>query len=308
MQPVIMDVDMGVDDALALILALRSPELDLMGISVVSGNVPLEIGTRSALQILELLDRPDIPVFVGAGRPLQREPVRAQEVHGANGLGDVDLPEPEMLPAGDAVDFLIDGINSRPGEVMLVGTGPVTNLAMAEERRPGILGRARRLVVMGGVLRGEGNAGPGVEYNFHADPHAVQRVFRSGANIALIPLDVTRQVGLDAGILEARARAGSGPVVDFVRQASQSVIAYNTARGYAGIHLHDPLATAMTFEPELCRLETQWVDVDLSDGPEAGRLIRRETGGKEGGEQVECAVEVDAGRFLELFLHRVLDR
>ncbi len=163
MRPVILDVDPGVDDALAILMALHSPELEIIGLTTVSGNVPLDQTTENALKVLELAGRTDVPVYMGAARPLAREPRHAYEVHGPEGLGAAELPDPEAIPAGDAIDFLIEGIEARLGEVIVVATGPLTNLALAEARCPGILSHARRLVIMGGVLHEPGNISPHTE-------------------------------------------------------------------------------------------------------------------------------------------------
>ena len=154
MQPVILDVDPGVDDALAIILALRSPELDVIGVTTVCGNVPVEQATTNALQILEHMRCSDVPVFAGAGRPLKRKPVHAGHVHGETGLGEAGLPEPSATARGDAVGFLIDRISSCPGDMTVIALGPLTNLALAEAREPGILSRARSVMVIGGSVAG----------------------------------------------------------------------------------------------------------------------------------------------------------
>lgn len=304
MQPVILDVDMGVDGALALMLALHSPEIDMMGISTVSGKVPVEIGVRSVLQILELLDRSEIPVFVGGESPLQEESIFAQEVDAPNGLEEMMLPESEMLPAGESVEFLVEGINSRPGEVILIALGPLTNLALAEERHPGILKQARRVFVMGGMLQGEGNVLQTVKYNYLTDPHAIRQVFQSGANVTLIPFDIAQQAGLDAEVIKERLEQRTDPIANFVRESSHTVIAYDEEHySYSGIYLHAPLVMTMVFEPSLCSLEALWVDIEPAGEFAAGQVVVDE--GKMG-YQMECAVKVDAGRFLETFIHRVL--
>ena len=148
-----MDVDTGVDDALALLLALSSPEVELVGVSTVAGNVPLQRTTDNTLRLLQWAERADIPVYAGAEQPLVRDAIAAADVHGATGLGAAHLPEPCTAPAGDAVEFLLSTLQAHPGEVTLVATGPLTNLAQAEARVPGVLGRARQVVTMGGAVR-----------------------------------------------------------------------------------------------------------------------------------------------------------
>ena len=136
-QPIILDTDPGVDDALAIMLALGSPELDVIGICTVSGNVPLSTGTRNAQGLLQLLDRTEIPVYAGADSPLKRDPVFATEVHGESGMGQAVLPEPALDVRGNAVDFLVQTLSDQPGEITLIAVGPLTNLALAEQRQPG---------------------------------------------------------------------------------------------------------------------------------------------------------------------------
>ena len=311
MQPIILDVDMGVDDALAIILALQSPEVELLGISTVFGNVPLERGTRNALQVLELLGADEIPVYVGADEPLIREPVHAEEVHGKEGLGDAVLPEPEMLPAGNALDFLVKGIEARPGEGMVIATGPLTNLALVEKKQPGILDQARRVLVMGGALEGAGNITPVSEFNCFADPDAFHQLIKAEANMTLIPLDVTHQLGLAAEAIEVELRGRDDGVARFVRDATRTVIAYEQEHyDYAGIHLHDPAAVALAIDASLCEVETLWLDVETVGKLTAGQVVvdRRPLKNDEEreGYRVDCAISVDVERFMEMFLHRVL--
>ena len=147
-----MDVDTGVDDALALLLALSSPEVELVGVSTVAGNVPLHRTTDNTLRLLQWAGRADVPVYAGSERPLVRDAVAADDVHGATGLGAAHLPEARTSPAGDGVEFLLSSLQTRPGEVTLVATGPLTNLARAEARVPGVLRQARQVVIMGGAV------------------------------------------------------------------------------------------------------------------------------------------------------------
>lgn len=311
MRPVILDVDPGVDDALAILLALHSPELELVGISAVNGNVPLSQTTENALKVLELGGRTDIPVYMGAERPLQREPIHAFEVHGPHGLGGAHLPEPETLPAGDAVDFLIRGIQSRTGEVIVVATGPLTNLALAESRAPGILKQARRVVVMGGALHPPGNISPLSEFNFCADPHAARQVLACGANLALVPLEASRQVWLERELLQQRIADREEPIAMFCAAAAQTAMAYEEQLyGRAGIYLHDPLAVGLAIYPELCRMQSLWLDVETSGELTAGQVVvdRRPfvRQGQRAGREVECGVEVQGEGFIDLVLERVL--
>jgi purine nucleosidase len=308
-QPVILDVDPGVDDALAIILALRSPELDVVGISTVCGNVPVEQGTTNALRVLELMQRPDVPVFVGAGRPLKCDPIHAGYVHGASGIGEAELPAPRISARGDAVGFLIDCISSHPGEVTVIALGPLTNLALAEARRPGILSRARSVMVMGGALFEPGNVSPVAEFNFFVDPHAARQVLRLAANLALVPLDVTRK----AVLMEESTRdaaLGKDPVALFCKAAARTAIDHSErSTGVRGMCLHDPLVVGLVCQPRLCSMVTSWIEIETEGELTRGQVVvdRRGISSPDlSGRPVECATELEAGRFMEMFLQRVL--
>jgi len=311
MRPVILDVDPGVDDALAILMALHSPELEVVGLTTTSGNVPLDQSTENALKVVELAGRPEVPVCMGAARPLAGEPLHAYEVHGSEGLGEAQLPDPEGMPAGDAVDFLVQGIEARLGEVIVVAMGPLTNLALAEARRPGILRQSRRLVIMGGVLHEPGNISPHTEYNFHADPLAARQVINSGANIALVPLEAARQLWLDQDLLEARLAGRTDPLARFCAEATRSVMAFETQLyGRRGMHLHDPLAVGLSIFPELCQVEPMWLDVEPEGELTSGQVVvdRRPfvADAHLSGRPVECAVKVNVPGFIEMFLDRLL--
>jgi purine nucleosidase len=311
MQPIILDVDMGVDDALAIMLALQSPEVELLGISTVFGNVPLNQATRNALQVLELMGRDEIPVYVGAGEPLVRKLVHAAAVHGESGLGDAVLPAPEMLPAGNALDFLIEGIQARPGEVIVVATGPLTNLALVEKKQPGILDQARRVLVMGGALAEAGNITPVSEFNSFADPHAFHQLIKAETNMSLIPLDVTHQLGLAAETIAARLAGRDDAIARFIRESTRTVIAFEQEHyNYAGVHLHDPAAVALGIDSSLFEMETLVLDVETMGELTTGQVVvdRRPFSDEEErqGYPVDCAMKVDVDRLMHMFEHRVL--
>ena len=302
-----MDVDTGVDDALALLLALSSPEVELVGVSTVAGNVPLQRTTDNTLRLLQWAGRADVPVYAGAERPLVRDAVAADDVHGATGLGAAQLPEARTSPAGDAVEFLLRILQARPGEVILVATGPLTNLAQAETRMPGVLRQARQVVIMGGAVRVPGNITPTAEFNFYADPHAARQVLASEAELVLVGLDVTDQVWLK----QADLQACTGPYAAFCRAACEPVIAFESAHyGFAGMHVHDPVALGAALWPQLFRTQQLWVDVETTGELTAGQVVvdqRALASDQERlGRPVACAMDVDQARFLELFTERIL--
>jgi len=301
MQPVLFDTDLGVDDALANKMALNAPELDVVGLTVVSGNVSVEQGTRSALQLLELLGRDDVPVYVVAEKPPFIDCMDAVLVHGSTGLGYAELPEPSTLPVGRAVDHIIREIQKRPGELVVVAIGPLTNLALAERKSPGILNRARRVVAMGRALLCGGNITHTSEYNIYADPHALSELLQAMTNLTLIPLDVTEQLTLTEGEIVAACQARGDRWTRFVQEATQSVFEFEQAQGGARkMHLHDPSVHALLIEPSLFSMRALAIGVE-TEGASAGslRVLPEES---EEGMSVDYAVDVDSARAME-FLH-----
>jgi len=250
---IIIDCDPGHDDAVALLLALASPELDTLGITTVAGNVPLALTSRNARSIVELAGRCAVPVFAGADKPLLRPPVSAEHVHGQSGMGGVSLPEPKLaLAVENAVDFIIRTLREKPaGSVTLCALGPLTNLALALMQAPEIAARLREIVLMGGACFAGGNVTPCAEFNLYADPHAAQVVFRSGATIVMLPLDVTHQVlstpARIAAIGELGNRAGQTVAQLLSFAASTGVENY----GGDGAPLHDPCVVAYLLRPDL---------------------------------------------------------
>ena len=308
-QPTILDTDPGVDDALAIMLALGSPELDVMGICTVSGNVPLNTGTRNAQGLLQLLDRTEIPVFAGADQPLKRDPVFATEVHGESGMGQAVLPEPSQKIKGDAVDFLVQTLSDQPGEITIIAVGPLTNLALAEQRQPGTLQKAKQVIVMGGAIAETGNSTPVAEFNFYADPHAAQIVVHSDAALLIVPLDATRQVVLSETDIENQIAPLKTVASQFVVDAVQNVFAlYRQLEREPIVYLHDPLAVGAAIAPELLRSETLYIDIETSGDLTMGQVVTDRRGLPplyRLGEPVNCAMHVNAEAFLSLFLTRV---
>ena len=301
---VIIDVDPGVDDALALLMATASRELEILGVTVVSGNVPLDTGTRNALDALFFAGAGDVRVFRGADRPLVREPVHTREVHGERGLGSAELLRSDAPAEENAVGFLVDRIAP---DVSVIAVGPLTNLAKAERECPGLLARAREIVVMGGAIRAPGNSSPGAEYNFFADPHAAREVVAANANLTLVPLDVTYQVGVPAGAI---ASLEESERVRFFEQASRVVVSHGKATGgFEGIHLHDPVAVGLALAPELFSTEEFWIDVETTGELTSGQVVvdeRRVDEAKRRGVLVRCLTGARVSDFLTLFSNLAL--
>jgi inosine-uridine nucleoside N-ribohydrolase len=297
--PIVIDCDPGHDDAIAILLALASPEVEVRGITTVAGNQTLEKTTRNALKILELAGRTDIPVAAGADRPLVRDLRTAANVHGETGLDGPDLPEPVTAPVdAHAADLLAELL--EPG-VVLVPTGPLTNVALLLERHPDV--KPDRIVWMGGAIA-EGNVTPAAEFNAFVDPEAAARVFASGIGVTLIGLDITHKA------LFTRAHAdrlrGTGRAGKAVAELSDFFQIFHESRyRFDGSPIHDALAVAEVIDPSLvttveCNVEietaSQWCD---------GRTVVDRWLVTDRPRNCRAGVDVDADRFLELLVDRI---
>jgi purine nucleosidase len=242
---IIIDTDPGIDDAVAILLALGSPELAVAGIVAVAGNVPLAATERNARAICELAGRRDIGVYAGCSVPMTRAPITAEHFHGEDGLGSLALPAPSTaLRPQHGVDFTVELLRASPaGSVTWCALGPLTNVAMALIKAPDIVAGVRELVLMGGASRALGNVTPAAEFNIHADPHAAEIVFDSGVPITMVPLDVTHQVRSTRDRVE-RIAAIRSPV-------AMAVAELLWPTGETPDALHDPCVIAYLLAPEL---------------------------------------------------------
>jgi len=296
---IIIDCDPGHDDALAIMLALASPEVELLGVTTTHGNQTLEKTTANALRVLEFLGRGDVPVAAGADRPLKRELYTAEYVHGETGLDGPDLPPAQGSPiAQHPVEFLVE--HAQPG-VVLVPTGPLTNVALALEAGA----KPERIVLMGGAI-GEGNVTPAAEFNIWADPEAAERVFESGFDVTMVGLDVTHQALFTAEHV-ARVRE-AGRVGRMVAELFEFYgIFHRETYGWPGSPVHDAVAVAHVIRPDL--LETVHCGVKVDTG---GELSRGRTNvdrwGRMGWEpNAHVAVDIDSKGFLDLLTQRLID-
>jgi purine nucleosidase len=303
---VIMDTDPGIDDALAVLLALASPELILEGVTVVHGNCSAEQGVRNALAILELCAASTIPVYKGCSLPLLQPSLLAPETHGSTGLGYAQLPEPSTAAAaGHAVDFLIEKFLSNPGEITLVALAPLTNLALAIRREPKIVSAVKEVFIMGGAIRHQGNTTPLSEFNVYVDPHAAHIVYHSGIPITLVPLDVTYQCLLTQANVERLLKINS-PIPRFISDSTRFYMEFHDAhQKIEGCIINDPLALALAFAPELCDFESHFVDVDITGGPAMGKTFADFYKMLNQPANMEVALAVRAQNFIQLFLNRM---
>ncbi len=251
---IIIDTDPGQDDAVAILLALASPEeIEVLGITAVAGNVPLELTAKNARIVCELAGHTEVPVYAGCDRPLKRPLITAEHVHGKTGLDGPVLPDPQMpLTEGHAVDFIIETLRTQePGTVTLCPLGPLTNIATAFQKAPDIVGRVQEIVLMGGAYFEVGNITPAAEFNIYVDPEAADVVFKSGAPIVVMPLDVTHDALVtphrnDAfRSLDSKVGHAVAEMTDFFERFDKEKY------GSEGAPLHDPCVTAYLIQPEL---------------------------------------------------------
>jgi inosine-uridine nucleoside N-ribohydrolase len=302
--PIILDCDPGHDDAIALLLALASPELELLGVTTVHGNQTLEKTTANAIRVLDLAGRADIPVAAGAERPLARSLTVASHVHGESGLDGPDLPPPTGREQDlHAVDYLAQELRARDGKVTLIPTGPLTNIALLYALHPDV--RPERTVIMGGAI-GEGNRSPAAEFNIWADPEAAQRVFLEGGDTTMVGLDVTHRALITDAHTE-RMR-GSGRVGKVVAELMDFYARFHKSRypDLDGSPMHDPVCVAHVIDPSLLTVLDAFIEVDCSGGPSWGRTNVDWRGREHSGEpNAKVGVDIDGDRFAELIVERI---
>ncbi len=305
---VVIDCDPGVDDALALILAFHSAELEVKAVTGVNGNVPLERVFQNIQKVLSLIQPQQKPLIAkGSDRPLRGKSVYAYSVHGKDGLGGAKIEERGgreywKAPPLRAEELIVELARQYPDQMTLIATGPLTNVALGIQRDPEGMRKFKDVVVMGGAVRTRGNITPHAEFNFFVDPVAARTVFESGLPVTLVPLDVTHQVFLAAERVEERLKPIDHAISHFVTEA----IGYDlTTRQFRGkserFFLHDPLAVGVVIDPILVRKERLSLRVETEEGEDYGK-ISEATGVPE----VEVCLKVDSERFLQLFLSRLI--
>jgi inosine-uridine nucleoside N-ribohydrolase len=301
-KPVIIDCDPGHDDAMALMLAVASPELELVAVTTVAGNQTLDKVTANAIRVLDVVAAHDIPVAAGADRALIHVSKAAGDVHGETGLDGPDLPPPSREPEPlHAVELLARELRERP--LTLVPVGPLTNIALLLATHPELVGRIERIVIMGGAI-GIGNVTPSAEFNIWADPEAAARVFTSGVEVTMVGLDVTHRAMLSAeraDALRATGRAG-GVVADlhaFYRQYHERVY------GHSDTPVHDALAVAHVIAPDVISTDHLHVEIDVTQGPCRGRTVVDQLHRTGRPANARVATDVDATAFIDLLTERI---
>jgi inosine-uridine nucleoside N-ribohydrolase len=294
----LIDTDPGIDDALALLLAWSSPELQLAALTTVAGNVPVEDATRNLLQLMALRGiEPRPPVAQGAAAPLARPLVTARGYHGEDGLGDAPgwASTPPMPEGPTAAELIVDTLREAAEPPTLIALGPLTNLALAVELDHAALRRAGRVIVMGGAVEVPGNVTPTAEFNIHVDPEAAARVLEAGLRLDLVPLDATRQAVVSRAAFEGALRRRPSPLAERIAAFTRRGFLPRDALGTATMVLHDPLAVAVALDPSLVGWQPTRLQIGLDGQTRAGG----------GPPNCRFARTVDRSRFLALFLDRL---
>jgi len=317
---IILDTDPGTDDALALMLALNSPELDVRAITVVPGNVTLAMGVENALRMVSLANRCDIPVAAGASKPLFQKLITAEFWHGKNGLADIDLALSKCkVDAHFGPDLIIQLVKASPHEITLVPVGPLTNIAIAVQKDPSIVPLVKEVILMGGSISG-GNVNAAAEANIYNDPEAAQIVFQAGWPITMSGLEVGNKALFTQKYLDELGQT-HGPVNDFIYKVGKFMLDLSAKFGDSGAPMYDPSAVAIAIDPTLVKVQEMHVDVETKGeftrgetvGNRSGYIERNVLHGDhyviEGTDKVapntKVCVDVDADRFLKLFVSRI---
>jgi purine nucleosidase len=317
---IVFDTDPGTDDALALMLALNSPELDIRAITVVPGNVTASQGLENALRMVSLANRCDIPIAAGAQHPLFQKLITAEFWHGKNGLANIDLPPSKCkVDSHFGPDLIIQMVHAAPHEITLVPVGPLTNIALAVLKDPSIVPLVKDVIIMGGSITG-GNVNASAEANIYNDPEAAQIVFQAGWIVTMVGLEVGDKTLISKKQLDQLAQT-HGPVNDFIYRVAKYLVDLSAQFGSGGSPMYDPLAVGAALDGTLVKTQEMHVDVETR-----GEFTRGETVGNrhgmnernvlhgdryviEGVDKVtpnaKVAVDVDSDRFLQLYVSRI---
>lgn len=306
-RPIIIDTDPGQDDAVAILAALASPELDVRAIVAVAGNVPLALTERNARALVELAGRSDVPVYAGCVRPMVKTLVTAENVHGESGIDGADLSPPTIpLAQGHGVDAIIElALSAGDDGITICPLGPLTNVAMAMVKEPSIVPRIREIVLMGGGFFEGGNVTPAAEFNIYVDPHAAHVVFTSGVPIVMMPLDVTHKALTSPKRVE-RFRSLGTPAGDSVAGMLDFFDRYDSAKyGIDGAPLHDPCVIAYLLEPGLFEGRHVSVVIETAPGPTQGMTVMDWWGVTPDEPNAQVMREIDDEGFFDLLVERI---
>lgn len=307
MEKVILDVDTGIDDALAILYALESKQLDILGVTAVNGNVPLENVMENTLKVLKLAGREDIKVYAGAEEPYLREAHHVFHIHGSDGIGNAldEVCVDTLSENTFAADFIIDSVMNAPDEITLILVGPLTNLALALKKSPSIAGMIKRVVIMGGAVAHPGNSTPTAEFNIYADPEAAKVVFHKGLDITMVGLDVTTKAMMSLNHIESLKNQ---KYYNFVKKATEVYRGYYESQyGINACALHDPLTIGYVLDESLVTTKEVYVDVDITNGPGYGQTIADFAGQLGESPNMKVCLEVDASQFVEHFIETLKD-
>ena len=305
---IIIDCDPGIDDSLAIMLALTSPEIEVLGITIVCGNSPVEMGFENAKKILKQMNRLDVPVYMGEPRPLKRDYVNTLDTHGADGLGESFLPEvPGYQQEIGAVDFLSKALIKE--KVSVIALGPMTNLARLIQKAPAAFDQIEELVSMGGSFKSHGNCSPVAEYNYWCDPDAAALVYdtlhQNGKMIHMIGLDVTRKIVLTPTLLEYICRL-SKETGEFIRKITKFYFDFHWEWEHIiGCVINDPLAVAYFLDPDICQGFDSYVQIE-TEGISLGQSVVDSMDFYRKTPNTKVLTEVDVYAFFQLFLSRIL--
>ncbi len=309
MKKIIIDCDPGIDDSLAIMLALSSPEVEVVGITIVAGNSPVELGFKNAKRVLNFLGRLDVPVFVGADKPRKREYVNALDTHGEDGLGESFLPEVpgQIIPEKSAVTFMKETL--KAGDVSVVALGPLTNLAELIDEDLSAFLSIERLVSMGGNFRSHGNCSPVAEYNYWEDPDSAKVVFNAlyenHRQIEMVGLDVTRKIVLTPEILEDMKKENT-EVGSFIEKITKFYFKFHWEWEHIrGCVINDPLAVAQFINPEILKGISAFTDVETG-GISMGQTVVDSMNFYRKESNARIFIEVDEKAFWDMFLNRIL--
>ncbi len=304
---VIIDCDVGVDDALALILAYHSTEIRVEAITGVNGNVPLDQVFENIQKVLSLIQPQNKPLIArGADQPLKGKTVHAHSIHGKDGLGGAKIDRRQgeewwQLYPGDADELISQMAHQYPNELTLIAIGPLTNLALGLQKDPEGMKKLKKVSIMGGAVRTKGNITPHAEFNIFSDPLAAAIVLKSGLPITLVPLDVTHQVCLTAQMIEERVKPINNSFSKFTIEAiGYDLNGHRFLRGTELIYLHDPLAVGVIIDSDLVSEERLAIAVETQEGEYYGQISEVREGPK-----IEVCLEVNAEKFLNLFISRL---